>query len=259
MFWNLIARLLAWAPLTRLIIAVAKRTEYGHIYEDDETKTNLYMERFVLIAERWWFPIAARVHHIVRPDGDRDKHDHPVSFRTFVLRDWYIEKDLFDCPHFRAAGATVYHSAEYFHTIVSVGPDTWTLFIYMNWGPRNPWGFLKGDMFGVVKVPWKKYLDNKAQQRKLAAECAGLTDAQVAEKVVKASIEQPYQKLAESMNETTYRRDMSAADAVRNWRDFSHPGTTNHTFSWPGEDRRKESTGYDSRARSDEQQDFTGI
>ena len=220
MFWRLIARLLARPFIAQMIVAFAKRTPYDHIYDDPATKKKLYMGRWWLLTERWWLPIAARVHHIVRRDLDREKHDHPVGFRTFIMLGEYIERDLMEREHWRYRGSTVSHSAEFFHQITYVAKDTYTLFIYWNWGPRNPWGFLKGDMFGVVKVPWQKYLDDKATREKVE------TDAQVAERVIEAKITAG--RNVYIPNQQVFEGDASSSTAVRFGR----------------------TAGYDSRART---------
>jgi len=162
MIWNLIARFLAIPLIARALIWSARYSPYEHIYSDIAQR-DLYMLRFWIIKERPRLPFAARIHGIIRPDGERDKHDHPAPFRTIILTNGYSEIDIYDKRHMRLAGDTVKHSAEYFHRIDSLIDDrpTYTLFVYNNWAPRNHWGFLRGDMFGVVKVPWKKYLDTK--------------------------------------------------------------------------------------------------
>lgn len=163
MIWNLLAALLARQPsLVNAIIASAKRTPYFHIHGSDGT---LYMARWWLLRGRpaqdaapWWLrwcPIAIRIHHIARPDLDRDLHDHPIDFRTMVLRGWYIEEDIFGAMRLVSAGHTYRSVAERFHRIDEVSNGgVWTLFIL---GPRrNSWGFLVGGR----KVHWREYLSS---------------------------------------------------------------------------------------------------
>jgi hypothetical protein len=73
---------------------------YGHLYN---TEGELYMGRWVLV-ERGsrvskllsWLSGGrydhVRVHWIGQPDRDRELHDHPFNYRTFVLAGWYIEE-----------------------------------------------------------------------------------------------------------------------------------------------------------------------
>lgn len=48
----------------------------------------LYMKRWRLIHRKWF---GVRIHHIVRSDGDRELHDHPFSFVSFILKGGYWE------------------------------------------------------------------------------------------------------------------------------------------------------------------------
>lgn len=87
-----------------LIIRLAKRTPYMHLYHADGT---LYMERYWLVprfmltrvpdglgwelkpwAKTW---PTLRIHHIHTPDNDRHMHNHPWSFISLVLRGGYEE------------------------------------------------------------------------------------------------------------------------------------------------------------------------
>ena len=146
------------------IIARARRTPYTHLHHADGS---LYMERF------WLRPysedrggVAARLHHIVTEDLDRDLHDHPWDFVSVVLRGGYVEarpinagKPDFSAPdggervHFvsRSAGSIAYRRATDRHRIVSVLPDTWTLFV--TGAARHWWGFYTPG----GKVYWRDY------------------------------------------------------------------------------------------------------
>lgn len=142
-----------WMPprLADAIIRRAMRTPYTHLQGADGS---LYMARFWL---RPYAPdgrgIAARVHHIARADADRHLHDHPWNFVSVVLKGGYVEARPTSLdPDFehesraerctlteRRAGSVAFRRATDRHRIVSVQPDTWTLFIT---GPKlHTWGF----------------------------------------------------------------------------------------------------------------------
>lgn len=161
--WQCVARFIAHRPrLVDWIIQRALRHPYLHI---ESLNGDRYMGRWWLLRGRpaqedcpWWLrwcPVAIRIHHIAQPDADRHLHDHPIDFRTMVLRGWYCEEDIFGTYRMLAAGSTYASRAERFHRIdeVSTG-GVWTLFIL---GPRrNLWGFL----VDAHKVPWNDYLQS---------------------------------------------------------------------------------------------------
>lgn len=117
---------------------------------------DLYMGRWRLVDEggyegkvggtEW----SARLHHIVRPDHDRDLHNHPFSYRTYVVKGWYEE--LYLDPqgikrHRRISAGETQYSAGTFHRITKVSPGgVWTVFVMDenmgDWGFRvlNPQG-----------------------------------------------------------------------------------------------------------------------
>lgn len=177
LLWHLAAKLLAKPAIATWIIERAQRTPYQHITSADGQ--DVYMGRWWLFnpycrkthkPARWWFPWSIRVHHIMRPDDDRDLHDHPWNARTIILRGWYTEQRLLDHedPVLRGLNVPVGAQAtecitrhtgdtagllhgEY-HRIDEISPGgVYTLFITSKW--RGDWGFLvKG-----VKVPWRTY------------------------------------------------------------------------------------------------------
>jgi hypothetical protein len=91
------------------------------------------------------------LHHIHRPDADRRLHNHPYDWAEWtILRGGYVEAraratvsgcraHYFD-RHY-AAGDLVEISPHTYHRIVTVRPNTWTLF---RAGPKHGrgWGFL---------------------------------------------------------------------------------------------------------------------
>lgn len=157
--WNLIARFLAWRPVAKLLITLAKRTPYFDIHDSDGS---LYMGRWWLLQERRWFPWAIRIHHIARADRERDLHDHPYDYRTVILHGGYDELTL-DTSTSWHRGDTVARRAQHFHKIETVKPQTWTMFIYRHrWERNNPWGFLTiDDNLGVRKLGWREYIEGK--------------------------------------------------------------------------------------------------
>lgn len=162
--WQHLATFVASRPaLVDRLIARAERTPYFHIVDSDGS---VYMRRWWLmptwclelddaghLMPRSWMPFSIRIHHICRPDHDRDLHDHPFNYRTVILRGGYVEEDIFGDMHVRFEGDTVAATANTFHRIAHVSDGgVWTLFIM---GRRiNAWGFLCGGR----KVHWRKYL-----------------------------------------------------------------------------------------------------
>lgn len=89
-----------------------------------------------------------RLHWIRRADHDRDMHNHPFNYRTFVLKGRYAEE--YDEPGIhdsRLCGYRWLHrgqsgtgDADKFHRIAFVPPEgVWTLFCMTR--NTNKWGF----------------------------------------------------------------------------------------------------------------------
>lgn len=146
-----------------------------------DTITTLYLRRFFLW--EWRKVCSGFVHNILRPDEDRDPHDHPRSFVTIVLRGGYTDERWL--PEYRAsetfgtvravyklnepwgpgqmeqcepdvlrAGSIRFRPAEHIHRVREVLPNTWTLTL---WGPyRREWGFWKKE--SAQWVQWREYL-----------------------------------------------------------------------------------------------------
>lgn len=101
---------------------------------------DLYLRRLYVIATPWF---SVMIHWIVAPDPDRDPHDHPWSFYSFIWRGGYYEwvypqdgrKQLH--RHERWSGHLM--RAEGVHKIEEVEEGTITVVIT---GPRRrEWGF----------------------------------------------------------------------------------------------------------------------
>lgn len=141
-------------------------------YFDIYIKGDLYMRR-------WWLrgddlareagKITAGVHHIVRPDEDRDMHTHPCSFLSIVLWRWYRERlpESQQQPYFddetryvervRRFGSIALRRVSDRHLISEVAPGgAWTLVIWFR--KRGSWGFATKDGF----VNWRNYIGRRS-------------------------------------------------------------------------------------------------
>lgn len=106
------------------------------------------MYRRTLVSHRW---VKILWHRFVPNSHDRDPHDHPRSFVTFVLRGSYLDDsptggmDLVSAPAIRFRRATHAH-------VTYVGPEGCTTLVVM--GPlERPWGFIRdGRWWG-----WRRY------------------------------------------------------------------------------------------------------
>jgi len=195
LIWQIIALTLTRSPrLVDWLIRHAQRTPYTHIRSADGQ--DVYMGRWWLFnpygrsaddeqtpARIPWLP-SVRIHHICRPDQDRDMHDHPWNARTIVLRGWYQEERPYDScgkadieqhcveiyrprssapprGYYGPRRAVLNRNAGYtgpllfgqYHRISKVSPGgVWTLFITGR--KRGTWGF----QVNGKKVPWRTYL-----------------------------------------------------------------------------------------------------
>ncbi|WP_439885805.1 hypothetical protein ACTACK_12885 [Pseudomonas syringae] len=188
LFWRLFAKVLAHPAIAAWVIARAARTPYLHIRSADGQE--VYMGRWWLfnaydrethLARIRWIPWSIRVHHIMRPDADRDLHDHPWDARTVILRGSYTEERLEPCetadllkrdadlrwvPGYeihrlairtRQAGDTAQLKHGEYHRIDEVSPGgVYTLFITSRW--KGDWGFLVNG----VKVAWREYTGERS-------------------------------------------------------------------------------------------------
>lgn len=188
LFWRLLAKLLARPAIAAWLITRAQKTPYLHIQSADGQE--VYMGRWWLfnpydrethLGRMRWCPWSIRVHHIMRPDADRDLHDHPWDARTVILRGLYTEErlepyetadllkkdaDLRWVPgheiqrlavRTRKAGDTAQLNHGEYHRIDEVSPGgVYTLFITSRW--KGDWGFLVNG----VKVAWREYTGEKS-------------------------------------------------------------------------------------------------
>lgn len=194
LFWTLVARIVAMPRVADWLIRRAMKTPFNHLPSNDDPS---YMARYWLFnaypessqdRKRWSFPWSIRLHHIKRPDAERDLHDHPWNARTIILRGGYIEQRLLkqDDPtraealrraglptdtkaelteyfsRFRGQTATIRHNE--YHAITSLLDDrlgVWTMFISGPW--LGDWGFLRNG----TKVWWRTYLKDKEEAERL--------------------------------------------------------------------------------------------
>lgn len=175
---------LAWAGVAGFIgrhpalvdrlLARSLKTPYYDLRGKDGTVymgRNWLMPRFLLepdakgrLKPKSWVPIAIRIHHICRRDLERDQHDHPWSYRTVILRGFYVEEGPDNILRLYSAGTTKAQHATHFHRIDSVSEGgVYTLFIVRK--KTHEWGF---NVDGV-KVPWTEYLDENETVRDIYA------------------------------------------------------------------------------------------
>lgn len=86
-----------------------------------------------------------RLHGIMLADGDRELHNHPFHYRTFILRGWYVEQRpdpkgrVFPVAHTEGESAT----GQGYHRICTVPKEgVWTLFFVSRKNGNRDWGFL---------------------------------------------------------------------------------------------------------------------
>lgn len=151
---------------SKLLMAYAFRTPHRHLRDLDG---ELYMGRWRVVDEDtfggWLLEkltgfASVRLHRIMRPDNDRDLHNHPFYYRSFIVKGHYSEEfaepgfcgdtsSYSTCDghvssplsyRFVHKGQTVTGGIDKFHRIddVSVG-GVWTLFCMTRNG--GEWGF----------------------------------------------------------------------------------------------------------------------
>lgn len=97
------------------------------------------------------------LHHIYVADGDRDRHDHPFWFASWILRGGYVESiaDISDPFKAKVKARSRWsihkHPLILCHRIELVAPKTVTL--VLTGRRRDGWGFYTKEGF----VPWQEY------------------------------------------------------------------------------------------------------
>lgn len=130
----------------------------------DETTGDLYLWRLRVLETPWW---GIKLHWIRRPDKDRDLHDHPWPFVSFILFGAYVEevpaKPERDKSGWWLGTKQLVKSrvsvkrAEDAHRIVAVSRlGAWTL--VFNGKKQRSWGFWTKDGWRA----WREYLGVKS-------------------------------------------------------------------------------------------------
>jgi hypothetical protein len=92
-----------------------------------------------------------RLHHFYPGTSDRDYHDHPWPFLTFVLHGGYIDERLDGRQDKLSAGSVRYRSAHHAHKTFAGPKGCWTFVV----GPheRREWGFFVNNRW----MDWRTY------------------------------------------------------------------------------------------------------
>lgn len=152
--WQEFARYISQPAVAQCVIERAALTPY--------TDLPGYMNRTWLfnpthecdgVEEREFPELASvRIHHILRADYDRHRHNHPFDARIIILKGWY-EEEREDGHHLRQPGDTAALGADVFHKITMVSEGgVWTMFFMGAY--VQPWGFKTESGF----VPSRQYL-----------------------------------------------------------------------------------------------------
>ncbi len=128
--------------------------QWYDIILDDE----LYLTRLNIFQTPWF---SVKLHWIHRPDPDRDLHDHPWPFVSFVLRGRYEEYESKDPKNkpgkWRAINWFNYKNTKTAHRISYARDGTMTLIFA---GPRSKsWGFFNEETREYIN--WKDYEEQK--------------------------------------------------------------------------------------------------
>jgi hypothetical protein len=149
-------------PVFNFISWYARRTPHTHLYdtlaqpEAGEHTSPLYMGRWCVVNRgsfgSWLLKLVSgyescRLHYIARPDHDRDLHNHPFRYRTFILSGWYrsvVQPVGWALPYVAErlnAGDSDSMDVGDWHRIALMHPSgVWTLFFMTD--NTEEWGFL---------------------------------------------------------------------------------------------------------------------
>ncbi len=107
-----------------------------------------YLARYRLIKTKWF---SIYLHHILTSDQDRNMHDHPFNFTTFILWGGYLEHTPRGAE-FHGRFETIRHKATDLHRLeLEPGVTAWTLFMR---GPTiRRWGFQTAEGW----IDWQEY------------------------------------------------------------------------------------------------------
>lgn len=159
--WRAVAWVVSREPVATWLLARALRTPYSPIVKNGDT----YMTRFWLFnpyeedgtyrARHAWCPVSVRIHMILRPDADRDLHDHPWNARTIILAGGYAEQRDDGALYVRRRGDTSALRFGDFHRITNVAKPRGAMTLFITGRYRGTWGFLVAGR----KVPYREYLN----------------------------------------------------------------------------------------------------
>lgn len=166
--WKLGAWVVSREPVANWLIKRAEKNPYFNLegYMNRGWVFNPYSpagdEKDRHDAKFSWLP-SIRVHHILRADNDRHKHDHPWDARTIILKGWYRESKLEDLSYigpvlseeiyYRKRGDTSPLRYGEYHSIDAVS-DGGVVTLFFTWKYMGTWGFFVDG----VKIPWREYL-----------------------------------------------------------------------------------------------------
>lgn len=103
---------------------------------------DLHFQRYRLLETPWF---AIYIHRISKSDMDKDMHDHPWDFASFILQGSYLEACKY-YPDFETviknvytAGSMITHRAEDAHQLTLLTGVVWTL-VFTS-GHTGKWGY----------------------------------------------------------------------------------------------------------------------
>lgn len=132
---------------------------YRDIVKPEDGVPSLYLRRFYVYRgkDTHYF-----IHYIRRSDNDRDPHDHPWDFSSYMIAGGYTEQIAFRSggsptkSYTRALkpGQKIFNQAEHTHKVsLPLGQTAWTFVAAGN--ARRVWGFLTENGW----VDWRTYLN----------------------------------------------------------------------------------------------------
>jgi hypothetical protein len=144
----------------KLLHAVLSRLfEYRDITKVSDKK-HLYLRRYFITKKKPGSDERIFVHFIARSDDDRDLHDHPWDFTSYILLGGYTEESFMFEPgdptikQYFGKFSKLVRKATWAHRLtLEPGVPTWTLVFRR--GRKREWGFWQD---GKTWVPWNIYL-----------------------------------------------------------------------------------------------------
>jgi hypothetical protein len=116
----------------------------------------VYLKRWWVLRTRWFI---VRIHKIMMSDSDRDLHDHPWSFWSWILKGSYIEEiwdedDQMKKIKLRPRWSLGFRNATQLHRLTLENDDepVWT--IVVSGRSERDWGFQTDDGWLI----WHEYL-----------------------------------------------------------------------------------------------------